>query len=50
MTMREPPTLRAGRGLPQRTPSPQRAMADTILSKKMRALMVELHSPLLNFI
>jgi ATP-dependent DNA ligase len=37
MTMREPPTLQAGRGLPQRTPSPQRAMADTILSKKMRA-------------
>ena len=29
MTMREPPTLRAGRGLPQRPPSPQRAMADT---------------------
>ena len=37
MTMSEPPTLRAGRGLPQRTPSPQRAMADTTLSEKMRA-------------
>ena len=38
MTMRELPTLRAGRGLPQRIPPfPQRAMAETILNKKMRA-------------
>src|SRR6516165_930731 len=38
MTMRELPTLRAGRGLPQRIPPlPQRAMAETTLSKKMRA-------------
>ena len=38
MTMRELPTLRAGRGLPQRIPPlPQRAMAETTLDKKMRA-------------
>src|SRR5262245_20034842 len=38
MTMRELPTLRAGRGLPQRIPPlPQRAMAETTLNKKMRA-------------
>jgi len=38
MTMRELPTLRAGRGLPQRIPPlPERAMAETTLNKKMRA-------------
>jgi hypothetical protein len=37
MTMRKLPTLGAGRACRNAPPLPQRAMADTILSKKMRA-------------